>query len=707
MLRVTISESEGRFVAEVSMDGVAITEEADTLRTLHEKLRSKEFFQKFFEKFFEEKKPSSLSDYADLIFDFQNRLNAAFEKALLEYLRLHTKAEEFSVPNEASVYLAKLLYVAYEYVTLLWQDGITLRLNGGRETYDILAFKQVGLSANGETISWRDVLEKHGLDPSKPYNVTLERTPYLWFYLTDDMRLIISDSYFKQGLATGYLSGASPEKLREIFENMNSVDRANLFREIERKFKINPEEGLEKLAEVTFFLKKGLSDEVLDYFLQPEVWNRVLEKAFPKGGADPFIYKFYGSYVLPFFRIIDSPHALLFTPTRRAKTLMAKSVQDDEPVSDASPASLIGGIDPSSKKPVIGVLHSRDIMLQVESLETKSANETLRYALEYMANGFSTRLVGLNTIRCSGTAPLVFTGNTLSGRVEEFSDTVRLLLSNPEALGSRTLFFYLPRLAESRYSMFNEEFHKAWKIIKGVRSNRKLKRLLRKIWESFEVETWLQGKVEFPDKVESSIEALEERGFGFLATYLRNVFKYSSRRLRALALNNVLLKHLPEIWFNKLSLNEVLEEAEETLEYFKGMMIASLGYLVSDIGLATSWEIVASLPYYIRAVIYAASRRLNEQLDAKGDIVEMGFNDEALRNHILNIIDTKKWSYRKIEELLRKKIPELHENTLLRELGISFTIKDNEVVIQLRRDGIIAKLAPSEIEELLQIKKTT
>ena len=486
-------------------------------------------------------------------------------------------------------------------------------------------------------------------------------------------------------------------------EKLSQTDRERILSILGKTFGLKEGENYDTLSEITFFLRKSLSNEIVDYYMAQDRWHNILEKARPKDGADPFIYEFYSSYALPYFRPFDSPHALLFTPTRRGKTTLARAVQGDEPVAHATATSLIGGIEPGKNKPTIGVLHNRDIMLQIESVEVNVADETLRYALDYMALGFARREVGLHRIVCYGTASLVFTGNTLSGKIEHFSNSIRLLLSNPEALGSRTIFFYLPNLKEANPAAFNNEFFKAWKIIRGVRSNARLKKLLRKIWEQPSVEKWLKEKEKFPSKVNDKIEEVEDKGLGFLSTYLRNVFMHSSRRIRALALNNVLLTKLPEVWSGTLSISELLDEADSKHEMFKKMMVASLGYLVGDLRFATKAELLATLPYYARVAVYAVARWYNERLEAIQGPVEISLSNENVKRYIAEAIDTRKWSTPKILSMLRKKILIISENKLLNEL-LTFTLKGNDIVAKIPKDSKLTALSPSELEELLEIK---
>jgi len=707
-VRIKIADSERGVVAEVSVDNVVVRVEAESLRKLREKVLSKKFAAEAAKKYFHEKRPKEVDEYLRLI-TLKDEITEAYAEAEKAYLRSKTLlTEEFTIPSEARVFLAKTLYVAYDYITQIWQGGRLLKVNGGTETFDMLARKQVGLavSAGGEarSTSYRDFLESYGLNPDEAFALALERVPTLWLYVTDDKRLIITDSFFKLGEVEGYLYKASADEIREIIEKLSQTDRERILSILGKTFGLKEGENYDTLSEITFFLRKSLSNEIVDYYMAQDRWHNILEKAKPKDGADPFIYEFYSSYALPYFRPFDSPHALLFTPTRRGKTTLARAVQGDEPVAHATATSLIGGIDPSTKRPTIGALHGRDIVLQVESLEVNVADETLRYTLDYMALGFSRREVGLHRIVCYGTAPLVFTGNTLSGKVEQFSNSVRLLLSNPEALGSRTIFFYLPYLREANPVAFNNEFFKAWKIIRGVRSNARLKKLLRKIWEQPSVENWLKEKVEFPSKVNDKIEEVEDKGLGFLSTYLRNVFMHSSRRIKALALNNVLLAKLPEVWSGTLSISELLDEAAESKhEMFKEKMVASLGYLVGDLRFATKAELLATLPYYARVTIYAIARWYNEHLEAIQGPVEVPLSNEDVRRYIAEAIDTRKWSTPKILSMLRKKILIISENKLLNEL-LAFTLKGNDIVAKIPKDSKLTALSPSELEELLELK---
>ena len=703
-VRIKIADSGEEVAAEVHVDNVVVVEKAATLKALREKLLSDRFVAKIASKYYAAK-GLTIEEFAWLALKLKGEIERAYIAAEDAYLKSKTlSVEEATIPEEAKVFLDKLLYIAYEYKTQLWQKGRLLKING-LETYEILAEKSAGIMVSGnesKTVSYRTILESYGLSPEEAYTIALERKPILWLYITDDGRVIVSDSNFRLGFVQGYLYKLTSKQLSEIIEKLNPIDKEKIWNLFRNKLKI--EESYDELARISFFLTRGLSDDVLDFWLQPSQWEKVLEEAFPKGGADPFIYRFYRGQTLPSFRAYDSPHSLLFTPTRRGKTTMAKAVQDDEPVANATPTSLVGGIEPSSKKPVIGLLHGRDVMLQIEELETNTANETARYLLDYMALGFTRRIAGLHSFLCYGTASLVFTGNTIGGGIEKFNNSVRLLLSNPEALGSRTLFFYLPYLREANPAAFGYEFNRAWKVIKGVRSNPRLKAKLRMLWENPKVEDWLRVKMEFPDGVYDRIDDVEERGFKFLATYLRNVFTYSSRRLRALALRSILLARLPELWRGTLDLDETLGEAWEEAEYFANKMVASLGYLVKDVAFAKQAELLATFPHYVRAVVYALAKWYNNHAEAIQGEVEISLDNEEVRKHISEILDPKKWSISKIRSQLRRKIADLSENPVLQEF-LTFTIKDDSIVIKIPENTRFRSLALSELETYLKITR--
>ena len=616
--------------------------------------------------------------------------------------------KEFTTPSETTLYLKKLLHVVYNEIIEVWQNGYLTIIDEGTpransQIYDIINNRKVAEVYYGdyaEQVSWRTILEKYGIDPDTPYIVRVKRIPWYFFYITDNNRLVITDRHYKLGYVKCYVNICTKEKIAKIFEEITDIDLNTLSTIIRKhlKLKVGKEEiDYEKLAERTYIAEEQLEDNVLDYFLEPTTWNNVLEKAFPRD-LDPLIRETYKGETLPFTNIQYSPHLIIYTNTKAGKTTLANAI--NKAYANVTPITLIGGVDPKTKTPTPGVIHGQDVMIQIESLESKSADETLRYALTYMSHGFVSRAVGLHDISSVGTAPLVFTGNTLSGSLAEFQNSLKLLINNPEGLGSRTILFYKSNCREAK-NIPNEEFNNAWKIIRGVRSNRKLKSKLRKIWNHPKVREFLLEDVKLPEEVKINIETLPKE-YSYVQIYLKNMVKYCSWRLRALALNNVLLDYLPKIWFNNIEnvVDEIIEEAEEKLEVFKGFLIYSIGQIVKDVKLIEQGEILSTLPYYVRVVIYGIAKYVNEHGEFLDNEFVISLDEFEVRKSIEEKLK-RGWRISRIKDYIRRNILTLQTCTVLKDFGIEFIIAE-DVKVKVNKEQI-GKIALSELESKIQI----
>ena len=616
--------------------------------------------------------------------------------------------------------IEKLVHVVYNEVIELWQFGTTVIIDTGspkqnREIFQLIKERKVvgvGTAEEGitQTTSWRDLVKEYGIDPELPFSVKLKRTPYYYFYMTDDRKIVVSNKALLLGNANVYVRIANRDEIAKIFDSLTHADYYLLMNRLGRELKLKAvfadgtlDYGL--LAERTYIAEEHLEDDVLNYFLQPTTWKKVLEKAFPTT-VDPFIREFYKGYALPYFNIEYSPHSLIFTNTKAGKTTYGNAV--NKAYSDVTAVTLAGGYvkEGRASRPRQGIINRQDVMVQIENLETKSAAETLRYCLEYFTHGIIRRGSGTFEIISYGTAPLVFTGNTLSEKVGEFQNTINLLVSNPEALGSRTIFFYMPDCKPLEVN--TKEFNNAWQIIRGVRSNRKLKDKLRKIWNHPKVKEFLTEEVKIPEDVKTNIEALPD-DYEFLRTYLENSVKYCSRKLRALALNNVLLDYLPQIWFNNVEeiIEEIIGKAEEKTEVFKGYFLASIGKIVKDSRLVEAGKIIATLPFYVRVVVYAAAKYIQEYGEVLGEEFETTLDNEKIAAYIKEVQERKekKWSLSMIKKSIKNNILTLQTCSVLKDFGLEFIIVNGNIKIKVKKEAL-SKIPLSELEQILQLIQT-
>ena len=386
------------------------------------------------------------------------------------------------------------------------------------------------------------------------------------------------------------------EELGPLYNNLLSI--------IYKVYKVREEarEALAKVLPNIYWVETGLSRDMVhqllrEYYEYLKILNNI--------EAIPLLREFYKSMILPWFNALYSPHALIVSPTNTGKSMLYRLMVGEDPYTDITPITLVGGIDPSSRRPVLGVLHGRTKALQIERLEAKTQGETISLLIDYMKSGIAKRGVGVKTIEARGTAPIILTGNPVGiGRALKIQDWIRLgLLKNPEALGSRLLLFYTE---ERRELKLPRELDKI-EVIREIGNSSYIIKKLRKIWLDPMVENW------FREKDQIYIEEIEEKeAIGDLYHYINVLTREFSPRLKALALNNILVDYMDKLNGN---IKEILEEACARYEWFKKQLINSIELVLSEYGRIQSPTTLAlNLPKLLIKMILGIDKYLKDKM---------------------------------------------------------------------------------------------
>ena len=681
------------------------------------------------------------NSYREITLDVVKRLTSDVKtilndvtRAIVKFLVGKEPVRKTGFPEKQPIVVKKVLHVVYREALIVWQEGKTVYIDTGDPIRNIkyrnLIVKKdiMGIPVEVpeyeskekikiENISWKDVLIEFGLDPEKPFEITgIARIPQYIFYITEDYRVVISRKRLTPGSEVYLKPIISEVELERLFEKIPEYDRKIVFRKIakmlpyEKELKKDIVSLKKQLVEdgVLYITFEELSDNVVDYYLREDYWSLIVENAFPSNSIDWKIKLIYEGYALPYFSIEYSPHALIVKPTKAGTTTLAEAINKE--YDRVTAATLAGGYDPKLG-PQVGIVHGQDVMIQISFLETGTPDNPLDRALKYMQQGYTRIGAGLREITSKGTAPLVFTANPLSesqeGPTPQFQNMLSLLMSqaNSQALGSRMLIFYLKECKDAR-EIPNPKFKEAHQIIDGIRNNAKVKRKLRMIWDHPKVIEWLRRREvseeekKLEEKALTILESLDNR-YRRLKIFLREVLRYHYWRLRALALNGVLLYKLPKIWREKDLDNlipEILEEAEERYWKLKVLMIESIKNICRDTRYIDKKSYLKGLPEYVRVVVYAVVRYVQEYGDlVEGNIIEKSIED--LKDYIK---EKTKASISLIKQRIKKRLTD----PLLSEFGISFRIMDNDVkvVVNKKRIEPLTLLAPSELEETLMLK---
>lgn len=415
-------------------------------------------------------------------------------------------------------------------------------------------------------------------------------------------------------------------------------------------------EGIKKVFHNIYWLETGLTRDLVNQLLRE--YNEYIEIFKHIEGID-WLIEYYKAMILPWFNPYYSPHALIVSPTNTGKTILYRLMTGEDPYTDITPVSLVGGIDPGTKKPLLGILHGRIKALQIERLEAKTSGETLSLLIDYMKSGVAKRGVGIRTIEARGSAPIIFTGNPVgTGRALKIQDWLNLgLLKNPEALGSRLLLFYTEERRELRIPKDIDKIE----VIREIGYSSFIIKRLRKIWSHPRVETWL-----FDKEILYINEIDKTEVIGDLYHYIKVLVREFAPRLKALALNNILVDHLDDLD----NLDEILDKANAKYEFFKQQLLNSIVNVLAEYKIINPTTLALNLPKLLIKMIISINKYINDNM----------IFQERVVIPLKNIMDTmKKLGFRlTLKHRLKQYISKYERE--LKHLGIIYSV-DKELVI--------------------------
>ncbi len=630
----------------------------------------------------------------------------ALRQALLDLKRKRLGLQStriFAAPRKQEVFIKKLLKEVWKKVPQVVQDGKTRVLcvdcSPDRAEDLMNALKEKNDYA-------REILEALGLDPNKPIEGPLAlMLPHLFIYETNSGDLIFSRTPLQEGLVELYLWPLAENELFDLLDDLPRFEDSEIIATLQRFFNIDiPRKIRDDYSQLRsnvildaartgkiFLADRGLPEEYIRYYLNNDKWREIVEQAFSFDQIDLFIMNFYKSLAIPFPReFMDyAPHSLLFTNTNVGKSTLYELVTGEGALSSATPVSLAGGIDPKSKKPFKGIIHGRHKALQIEGLESGQEQETLKLLLDYMKRGVAERAAAGRIIKSVGASPIILTGNvrrTEKKRGLTFQALINMgALSNPEALGSRALPFYLDGLVELRFSRHKRRIIEgAWEQIRAVTDSSTILRLVSSVWNNDIILSWLEE----PD-LPLDVEIQEIEGYEDLVSYLKVVREEYYTRLKGLSLNAAIFDYLGELYEAKSTakwievIKKVLAKAQEYYEFFKKYLVESIAELAEDYRrvAAVRWEL---LPNYVKAFIEGVYRYVIEV--NSGSSAEFTIELDQLDEYIERAAEGRIKRPRDAPRLIKKRIEDLIKGgyaRILEKLGIILTISENKTKVHV------------------------
>jgi len=638
-------------------------------------------------------------EYTEFITRLTTRSGELASKLMNAYRRYYYKLTGIGVRELEEILVPKTrIYIEKQLKTAIYTSLIILHELGKNPIiigYGSTPKQQEELirSLFHKDLSTIEVLEKLGLkdidiDRVRPYT---REYPYLLVYKSGNL-IVFSREPLPRGEVSLRLRIPSRQELEKIFQEIPDIDAENLIKNIlnvlgigyinfirslgkkgEVELSVIVENFIDKYGKRIRIGEQGLDREYIDYYMIK--WPEYIKGIFELIEGDPLIITFYKSMFLPYYRPEWSPHTLIITSTNAGKTLLYRLFTGRDPLSDVTPRTLVGHYSLEEKRVVKGILHGKHIAVQIENLESKTAKDTLAFLMDYMKSGKACRGVQ-REICIEGTAPVILTGNTIKTKKKAYTlqNWIKLgLLDNPEGLGSRMLLFYktMNRLKIKDL----RRLEKLLNIIREIRDSSTIRQKLRKIWDLPQIEEWINT----PDKLEIDISIEEE--LSELKQYFEVLTDNFYTRLKAIALNNVLMDYLDQIHYNDMKyiintlLHEILEKAQEIYEILKVELIDSIKNIQLEYSFKDPTSIALSLTKPFKQLLVSINDYLHKQVLNK-DIVKIDLDDLMEFMKSQGIKRTNDLKYKIKTKLMADTI-----NRYLRSLGIYMVITDNDKII--------------------------
>jgi len=652
------------------------------------KEKKKELFNLLFDRL----KDYILKEKADGFLELEQKVNEAVEQAKEEWVNykkamgLKYEVVEAKLPPKSKVFIEKRIDAisTKKYTIMIGSTQITYYARTPKESQEIddLIFDspksgvEYILSKLGKQVNI-------GADVEAP---TANKIPYLMIYKLDDGVGLSYNPLPTLGKVDARLYPLTRQKLDELKAELGR-DYDKLIRSIQGALKIGSgkkedeeggedEELLREIARHVYIIETGLRDSEVRRLLNdlPEflkLWNSI--------EADPFIKEFYRAMILPWFTPAYLPHTLLITPTNTGKSSLYEWAIGEKALTDVSPITLAGGIDPDTRKVFLGILHGRDKAIQIESLESNTARETVSLLVNYMKSGSVRRGVAGKVFETEGSSPLILTGNPHKvGRAYRLQDWLNKgLLKEPQPLGSRLLLFYLEEAKPLKYI---DNAYSLLEPLREIASSSLIKRELRKVWDNPRIKSWLR---EGDKPIELSIGLGKE--LGDLSMYIETLAREYHVRLKALALNNVLVDYLDK---PDEKIEEILDKAVEKYKWFKQYLAISINTALAEHGKAVSETARAKLlPELLIKLLICIDAWLNAKaINIKA--VDNGIIPMPVKE-LLDIMKSKGLigDYPVYGSRVRKYLKDNAET--LEELGIVYSEATDTILVNIHRFSMI------------------
>ena len=337
-------------------------------------------------------------------------------------------------------------------------------------------------------------------------------------------------------------------------------------------------------------------------------WQEYVDKLVEwKKGKDPRLKLIHKSKLLRIPYLKYAPHSLEMTPPGVGKTYFY--ICSGHVVDKATPKSVLG-FAKSPEEIYYGTAHNSELPIAFDQLESQTSAQLARYVFNLFEFGFATVDSGGVRFEVRTKSSFAYLGNPKVKEGRKDLSWLFIHLSTNPAIGRRFSWILfetddkrMPAIKEKLTQVEEEEWRSAFSQFRAVEEFCLPK--LKKIWNDKKVTNWINTPLEgYREAIENYVSNTQDPVLrGFLLSHAE-----AQHRVRAAALQIALVERLDKIALDSITIEELIEAAEEVLPEVININLESIKVMVEAWGQLTAESVNAwfnSLPEYLKHIASA------------------------------------------------------------------------------------------------------
>jgi hypothetical protein len=336
-------------------------------------------------------------------------------------------------------------------------------------------------------------------------------------------------------------------------------------------------------------------------------WKEYIDRLVEwKPGKDPKLKIIHKAKLLRIPEMKYNTHSIEITPSGVGKTLFYYCA--GHVIDKASPKSVVG-FAKNPEEVFYGTAHNSELPIALDQIESQTAHELARYMFNLLELGVATVDSGATRFEVYTKSSFAFLGNP-DIRKKKGLDWLFIHISYNTAFGRRFAIILFETSRERMKPVENkltpkeeEEWKASFSILRAIEEYCYPK--LKQIWRDIKINSWLQRPIDGYEETISKIaeNTQDEKLKDFMLNHTK-----AQHRVRASALNIALVELLDKIALDSITIDEIIELAEEYLPEIVNINIDSFKVMSDTWSLLEEESLNAwygSLPEYAKHIVNA------------------------------------------------------------------------------------------------------